>query len=54
MKTYQERLSEAYAYWLEQGETPSMALEIAREQIDWEDKDDEWRGSNDSLPLHSY
>lgn len=54
MKTYQERLSEAYAYWLEKGETPRMALEIARDQIDWEDNDDDWRGPNDSLPLHSY
>ena len=45
------------AYYIEQGETPFAARELAQDQIDWEDsqaEEDHWKGPNDSLPLYSY
>jgi hypothetical protein len=59
MKTYQERFAAAYDYWIAQDAPPSAARDLARDQIDFEDEQavgerNSWKGSNDSLPLHSY
>ena len=51
MKKYQERFTAAYNYWIAKDEPPSAARDLAREQIEFEDRMDglEWKGSNDSL-----
>jgi hypothetical protein len=57
MKTYQERFSAAYDYWIAKGASPSAARDLAHDQIDFEDEQNEPcrpGGANDSLPLHSY
>ena len=56
MKTYQERFTAAYDYWISQDAPPSAARDLAHDQLDFEDQQNEHEtlGSNDSLPLHSY
>ena len=56
MQDYQQRFSNAYDYWIAKDASPSAARDLARSQIDFEDmmESQEWIGSNDILPLHSY
>jgi hypothetical protein len=51
MKTYQERFTAAYNYWIAKDAPPSAARDLAHEQIDFEDRmnEPESKGSNDSL-----
>lgn len=55
--TDKKRIAQTIAYYLQQGETPYSAREMAMDQLDWEEsqrEENRWRGSNDSEPLHSY
>jgi hypothetical protein len=57
MKTYQERFSAAYDYWISQDAPPSAARDLAHDQIDFEDEQDQLfrpYGADDSLPILPY
>lgn len=58
MEQYKIRLLEAISYWLERGESRESARLLAIAQLDFEDEQEDprnqWKGPNDSLPLHSH
>jgi hypothetical protein len=45
----------ALAYWIPRCKTLAEAQRMARDQVDFGTADDdEWKGPNDAMPLHSY
>lgn len=56
-KTYKQRFEAALDYWLSQNTPLTEAIELAHDQIMWEDSEsdeNQWKGPNDSQPLHSF